>query len=417
MTALKQQHRMIEKALREYAEKEIMPRIPAFESGQEPPYALMRRMMTDILGADWIKQSLLKRVDKMDRGEWDKNKSKGAMDIMEGMDPLMASIVIKELSRVSPGFCMSWGAAVGLCGANILDKGTADQIRQYAVPAITMEKIGAWALTEPEAGSDALGSMKTTARKTGDGYVLNGSKTFITNAPFADIFVVYAKLDQGQPESEQIPHAFIVERGMKGLSTGAPLKKMGMKDSPTGEVFLDDVLVPAENILGGKEHRSGRREVKSSLGTERSGICPMCLGIIEKCYELTVQYARKRKQFGRPIGEFQAVQLQIANMYIHLQNCWAIVLRLAEMAATGQQDMAYVCATKAYAGKAAVEVALDAIQIHGGYGYMEEYHIEKLMRDAKLLEIGAGTTHINLLTAARLELGIKSTDSGKGDEK
>ncbi|MEW6076853.1 MAG: acyl-CoA dehydrogenase family protein [Thermodesulfobacteriota bacterium] len=407
MIELKQEHRMIEQAIRDYAEKEILPKIPEFESGRELPYDLMRRMMTDVMGASWIRDSLNRRADKMESGQWDASRSKGAMDVMEGMDPLLVSVVVKEMSRVSPGFCMSWGAGVGLCGGNILDKGTPAQIRKYAVPAITFEKIGAWALTEPEAGSDALGAMKTTARKDGDHYRISGSKTFITNAPYADIFVVYAKLDQGQPAAEQIPHAFILERAMKGLSTGSPLKKMGMKDSPTGEIFLDDVAVPAENLLGGKEKQGGRREVRDSLGSERTGICPMCLGIIEKCYEQSVKYAKKRRQFGRPIGEFQAVQLQIANMYIHLQNCWSIVLRLADMARAGKPDMAYVCATKAYAARAAVEVALDAIQIHGGYGYMEEYHIEKLMRDAKLLEIGAGTTHINLLTAARLELGIK----------
>ncbi len=408
MIELRQEHRMIEKAIREYAEKEIMPKIPAFESGQELPFDLMRRMMTDVMGAGWIRDSLNKRADKMESGQWDAARARGAMDVMEGMDPLLVSIVLKELSRVSPGFCMSWGVSVGLCGGNILEKGTPDQIRKYAVPVITMDKIGAWALTEPEAGSDALGSMITTARKEGDHYVINGSKTFITNGPYADIFLLYAKLDNGQPAPEQVPHAFILERGMKGLSTGSPFKKMGMKDSPTSEVFLDEVAVPAENLLGKKEKQGGRREVRESLGEERSGICPMCLGIIEKCYEQSVKYARKRKQFGRPISEFQAVQLQIVNMYLHLQHCWAIVLRLAEMARSGKKDMAYVCATKAYAAKAAVEVALDAIQIHGGYGYMEEYHIEKLMRDAKLLELGAGTTHINLLTAARLELGIKS---------
>jgi alkylation response protein AidB-like acyl-CoA dehydrogenase len=132
----------------------------------------------------------------------------------------------------------------------------------------------------------------------------------------------------------------------------------------------------------------------------------MCLGIIEKCYELSLQYARERVQFSRPIGEFQAVQLKLADMYIHLQNTWNIIFRLAWMARTGKRDMAYICATKVYTARAAVQVALDAIQIHGGYGYMKEYHIEKLMRDAKLLEIGAGTTDINALTTARLELGL-----------
>ncbi|MBW2092492.1 MAG: acyl-CoA dehydrogenase, partial [Deltaproteobacteria bacterium] len=237
-------------------------------------------------------------------------------------------------------------------------------------------------------------------------YVLNGSKTFITNAPYADVFLVYAKLDRGQPRSEQPVQAFIVERGMKGLSTGSPFEKMGMRDSPTGEIFLDDVKVPAENLLGGVEKKNMRGDVKLSLGTERSGICPMCLGIIEKCYEASIQYAKERTQFGRPIGEYQAIQLKLADMYVHLQNTWNIIFRLAWMSRTGKRDMAYICATKVYAARAAVQVALDAIQIHGGYGYMKEYHIEKLMRDAKLLEIGAGTTDINALTTARLELDL-----------
>ena len=157
---------------------------------------------------------------------------------------------------------------------------------------MTMEKIGAWALTEPDAGSDAFGSMKTTAKPKGDFYLLNGSKTFITNAPYADTFVIYAKVDRGQSLAERPVHAFIVEREMEGLSTSKPFEKMGMKDSPTGQVFMDDVEIPVENLLGGTEKKGMRADVKVSLGDERSGICPMCLGIIEKCYELSLQYAR-----------------------------------------------------------------------------------------------------------------------------
>ncbi len=405
MYELNQQHKMVEQAVRAFAEKEILPKVEAFESGEELPYKLMQRMMTQIMGGDWLEESLLKHVDKIEKGE--AKRGGGGMDLgMDAMDPLFPSLIAKELSRVSPGYCMSWGASVGVCGNNILDKGTPDQIRKYAIPTMTMKKIGAWALTEPQAGSDALGAMKATAIKENGNYVLNGSKTFITNAPYADIFVVYAKLDQGQPENEQQAHAFIVERGMKGLSTGKPFKKMGMKDSPTGEVFLDNVSVPAENLLGGKEKTGGRQEVRSSLGNERTGVAPMCLGVVERCYELSVKYAKKRVQFGKPIGEFQAVQLKLANMYILLQNCWNIVFRLAWMTSNKKQDTAFICASKVYTAKAAVEASLDAIQIHGGYGYMTEYHVEKLMRDAKLMEIGAGTTDINLLTTARIELGM-----------
>jgi len=368
--------------------------------GEHCPNDLMRKMMADLLGGDRVRESMLELL--AGSGQSGENSEQG-----EGIggDPMISSIVTKELSRVSPGYCMSWGASLGLCGANIRSKGTPDQIRRYAIPVLTMEKIGAWCLTEPEAGSDAFGSMKTRARPKGDHYVLNGSKTFITNAPYADVFLVYAKLDRGEPAEARPVQAFILERGMPGLSTGEPLVKMGMKDSPTGEVFMEDVEVPAENLLGGIE-RGMRDGIKESLGTERSGICPMCLGIIERCYELSLKYARQREQFGRPIGEYQAIQLKLADMYIHLQNTWDTIFRLAWMARNGKRNMAYICASKVYTARAAVEVSLNAIQIHGGYGYMQEYHVEKLMRDAKLLEIGAGTTDINALTTARLELGL-----------
>jgi alkylation response protein AidB-like acyl-CoA dehydrogenase len=295
---------------------------------------------------------------------------------------------------------------MGLAGGAILSKGTAEQLERWALPVLTMEKIGSWCLTEPGAGSDAFGSMKTTARADADGYVLNGSKTFITNGPGADVFVVYAKVDRGQPREEQPVATFVIERGMAGFSQGKPFKKMGMRDSPTCEIVFEDVRVPASHLLGGKEKREGRRDVKESLGNERSGVPAMAWGIIEKCYEAAKKYVMDRQQFGRPIGEFQAIQLKIADMYIKLKNVENIVYRLAWMQQNKVRDMAFINATKAYAAQTCVDVAMTAIQCHGGYGYMEEFHIEKLARDAKLLELGAGTTDINLLSAARQELGL-----------
>ena len=408
MFELQEQHRMVEKVFRTFAEKELMPKVEAFEKGEELPYELMRKMMNSLGGGAMMREAMLKRVAKMEAkaaGQEEKQAPEDGIEALE-RDPLIPSIILKELSRVSPGYAMSWGASLGLCGQNIMNKGTPDQIRAYAIPVLTLEKIGAWALTEPGAGSDAFGAMQTTAKPQGDFYLLNGTKTFITNAPYADVFLVYAKVDRGQPKSEQPVQAFILTRGMKGLSTGKPFEKMGMKDSPTGEVFLEDVEVPVENLLGGSEKKSMRDGAKESLGSERSGVAPMCLGIIERCYELSLKYAKERVQFGKPIAEFQAIQLKLADMYIHLQNTWNIVFRLAEMGRTGKRDLAFVCASKVYTARAAVEVALSAIQIHGGYGYMKEYHVEKLMRDAKLLEIGAGTSDINALTTARLELGL-----------
>ena len=244
--------------------------------------------------------------------------------------------------------------------------------------------------------------MATTAVPDGDGYVLRGQKTFITNGPYADVYVVYARLDRGQPRAEMPVNAFILERGMAGFTQGKPFRKMGMRDSPTGELFFDEVRVPRANLLGGVEKTAaGRADTKESLGNERSGLPAMAWGIIEECYERSLAYVRTRQQFGRAIGEFQAVQLDIADMYVKLKNVEAIVFRTAWLQQRGQRDVAFVNASKAYCSQVAVDVALKAIQLHGGNGYMEEFHIEKLARDAKLLELGAGTTHINYLTAAR----------------
>jgi len=219
--------------------------------------------------------------------------------------------------------------------------------------------------------------------------------------------VVYARIDRGQPREEQPVATFVVERGMKGLTLGVPFKKMCMRDSPTCELFFDGVKLPETHLLGGVEGGAGRRDVKDSLGNERSGIPAMAWGILEYCYEATKRYVMERKQFGRPIGEFQAIQLKVADMFIKLKNVENIVYRLAWMQKEKVVDSAFVNATKAYCSQVCVDAALTAIQCHGGYGYMEEFHLEKLARDAKLLELGAGTTDINLLSAARVELGLK----------
>ncbi len=393
MFELTEEQRMLEKTMRQFCEKELEPHIEKLESGEMLPYDIMRKMMV-IIGL------------RPEPGS-EASSSEGIGGIGSAMgDNMMSSIILKELSRVSPGFAIAWGASIGLAGIAILRRGTPEQVKKYGIPVLRMDKIGAWALTEPDAGSDAFGSMKSVARPKDSGYILNGTKTFITDAPYADVFVVYAKIDRGQPKAEQPVNAFILERGMEGLSTGKPFEKLGLKDSPTGEIFMEDVFVPAENLLGASEKKGVRDQAKESLGTERSGVAPICWGIIEKCYEQSLAYAKERVQFGKPIGEFQAVQLKLANMYIMLKNVENAVFRLAWMANTGKRDMVFICTSKTYAAQAAVQAALDAIQIHGGYGYMMEYHVEKLMRDAKLLEIGAGTSDINLLYAARLEMGL-----------
>ncbi|HTJ42157.1 MAG TPA: acyl-CoA dehydrogenase family protein [Kofleriaceae bacterium] len=399
MFALDEQTRMVQQMVRQWCESQLAPKVPAFEAGAEAPFELMKKM-AKTFGIDAMAGAgIRKRIDKSRAGA-------ESEPVERERDPMMMAVVIKELSRVSPGFAMGFGVSMGLAGGAVMAKGTPDQMERWGLPLGTMQKIGSWCLTEPGAGSDAFGSMRTTARPDGDEYVLNGSKTFITNGPGADIYVVYARIDRGEPIEQQGISTFIVERGMPGFTVGPAFKKMGMRDSPTSEIFFDGVRLGAEHLLGGREKgRAGRADTKESLGNERSGVPAMAWGIIERCYDQSLAYVRERKQFGRPIGEFQAVQLKIADLYLKLRNVENACVRLAWMQKHGVKDMPYVNATKAWCSQAAVGAALTAIDIHGGYGYMEEMHIEKLARDAKLLELGAGTTDINLLSAARALIG------------
>jgi acyl-CoA dehydrogenase len=392
---LSEQEQMVQQMVRQWCEKTLLPAVPELETGAREPWDLMRQFQRTFGLDQMAAAGVKKRIARLREG----GPARGEDDLVgaTGGDPMLAYVVVKELSRVSPGFAMGWGVSIALAGGAIISKGSAEQLEKWALPIVKMDKIASWCLTEPGAGSDAFGSMKSAAREDGDSWVLNGSKTFITNGPGADLFVVYARLGDSVG-------TLVLERGMPGFTIGKPFKKMGMRDSPTCELFFEEVRVPKSHVLGA----GGRGDVKESLGNERSGVPAMAWGIIERCYELSKRYVIERKQFGRPIGEFQAVQLKIADMYVKLKNVENIVYRLAWMQREKVRDLAFINASKAYCSSMCVDVALTAIQCHGGYGYMEEFHLEKLARDAKLLELGAGTTDINLLTAARHELGIAS---------
>jgi alkylation response protein AidB-like acyl-CoA dehydrogenase len=406
MFKLDEQAQMIGGVIRQWCQANLAPRIPALEAGTEMPFELMKQMAKTFGFDAMLGGAVKKRLAKLRSGEVAPDGDDEGKHLGKSVgNPMMMHVVVKELSRVSPGFAMGFGVSMGLVGGAIVAKGTADQIERWGLPLATLQQIGAWCLTEPDAGSDAFGSMRTTARPRGDGYALTGSKTFITNGPGADVFLVYARVDRG--ETEPGLATIIVERGMKGVTVGPAFKKMGMRDSPTSEVFFDDVELGVEHLLGGKEKgRGGRSDTKESLGNERSGVPSMAWGIIERCFDASLAYVRERKQFGRAIGEFQAVQLKITDLYLKLRTVENIVFRLAWMQQHGVRDVPYINASKAMSAQLAVDAALTAIQIHGGYGYMEELGLEKLARDAKLLELGAGTTDINLLAAARELIGV-----------
>ncbi|MBL0219189.1 MAG: acyl-CoA/acyl-ACP dehydrogenase [Myxococcales bacterium] len=408
MFQLDEQSQMVGSVIRQWCQSTLVPKIPALEAGTEMPFDLMKKMAKAFGFDAMLGGAVKKRIAKLRTGDAPPDDD-GEKTLSKSMgNPMMMHVVVKELSRVSPGFAMGFGVSIGLVGGAIVSKGTADQIEKWGLPVSTMQMIGSWCLTEPDAGSDAFGAMRTTAKPTADGgYVLSGSKTFITNGPGADVFLVYAKIDRGEPEAERGLATFIIERTMAGVTVGPPFKKMGMRDSPTSEVFFDEVKLGVEHLLGGKEKgKGGRTDTKDSLGSERSGVPSMAWGIIERCYDASLAYVRERKQFGRAIGEFQAVQLKITDLFLKLRTVENIVFRLAWMQQNSIKDMPYINASKAMSAQLAVEAAMTAIQIHGGYGYMEELGIEKLARDSKLLELGAGTTDINLLAAARQLIGV-----------
>jgi len=405
MFELDETQRMVESAARSWCEKELAPELPALESGELLPYPLLRRLCADLGVSEMLAAMAESRLARLrgDAATPDRSGGSGASTGLGG-DPMLTSVLLKEISRVSPGVGMVLISSLG-CAMTILERGSAEVIERYAVPIFRQEKIGAWALTEPGAGSDAFGGMRTVAVADGDAFVLNGQKTFISNAPYADIFAVYARV---RVEDGPGPvRAFVVERGTAGLETGPPMRKMGMHDSPTGEIFLRDCRVPQENLLGGLESGSGSRggTALDTINAERSVMPAMCLGIIERCVEESVRHAKTREQFGRPIAEFQGLAFKIARMELALENARNLVFKLAWAQREGKLDPRLASLAKLYCAEAAVQVSLDAIQVHGGAGYMAELPVEKLMRDAKMFEIGGGTNEIQLETIARCILG------------
>ena len=396
MIVLNDMHLMVQDMFRQYLTREIEPLIDDIEDGKVPVFEPLRRMM-ETLG-------IRSQVEGLDPGRAiggpaREKRQPDPNNPMEGMEVIAGNLLVKEMARISPGMAMSFGVSTGLAGGTILAKGTVAQKREFGLPLLKLDKIGAWCLTEPGAGSDALGSMRCTARESGDGYVLTGSKTFITHGPVADVFVVYAKLDRGGKEREI--QNFIVLRGDPGLSTGTAFAKMGMKSSPTSEVFFDECRIPRDRLVGGEKERKEREHVKEGLSNERSGLPAMSLGVIERCFEIAVRYARERQQFGRPIVDFQLVQGRLARMYVAMENVRNIFLKTLYQTIYGGLTRLDVCAGKLYCAEMAAWVANEAISILGGYGYMREYVVERLARDAKLLEIGAGTTEMQIVTVGQ----------------
>jgi alkylation response protein AidB-like acyl-CoA dehydrogenase len=397
------EHVMVRDAIRQFVEKEIKPNLEELEHGDTPPYEVLRKLIRtfglDVMAADRFKR----QIEKEKAGDTSRRDASGDGG---GGDGSLMMIPIIELCRYCPGMVTAMGVSMGLTAAAIMSKGTVAQKERWALDLLTMEKIGAWAITEPDSGSDAFGSMKSTARRDGDEYLLNGSKTFITNGPYADTIVFICKLDEGNEPKDRKVLSFVLDSGMPGLEQSKPLRKMGMHSSPTGQLFLTDVRVGRDRLIGETEDGPSRSGAKDTFSMERTGVAAMALGIVEQCLELSLDYARTRVQFGKPIGEFQLIQLKLAKMEVARLNIQNLVFRQIEMSADGVgMTLAEASACKLYSAQSAMDVALEAVQLFGGNGYMAEYQVEQLARDAKVLQIYAGTDEIQVSQIARSLLG------------
>ena len=401
------EERQMQAAVREFVQKEVVPRREELEHGELAPYDLLRSYVRTF------------GIDGMARERFERETGGPPFTTEERYErAVMTLLPMVEFCRHCPGMITAMGVSMNLAG-NAIKKGTREQRERWALPLLTLEKVGAWAITEPDSGSDAFGGMRSSAVRDGDTFVLNGSKTFITNGPYADTTVFICKLDDGStPPRKRRVLSFILDRGMPGFEQSPPLRKMGLHSSPTGQLFLDDVEVRMDRLIGGvsslgdgrttgtgdgaPDTRRSREAARAAFASERASIAAMALGIIAQCLEVAVDYARTRVQFGRPIGDFQLIQNKLALMEVARVNVQNMLFRYLETMRAGKNlTFAEASAIKLYSARAATDVALDAVQVLGGNGYMAEYHIEQLARDAKVLQIYAGTDELQTTAIAK----------------
>ena len=315
-----------------------------------------------------------------------------------GMGYLAHLVAMEEISRASGSVGLSYGAHSNLCVNNLFANGTEEQRRRYLPKLCSGEWVGALAMSEPGAGSDVVGSMSCRAELKGDVWVANGSKMWITNGPEADVLVVYMRTASRELGSKCMT-AFIVERGMKGFRTAQKLDKLGMRGSDTCELVFEDCEIPAGNVLG--EVNNGVKVLMSGLNTERLVLTGGPLGLMQAALDLVLPYVRERRQFGQPIGTFGIMQAKIADMYTALQSSRAYAYQVARDYDAGHKSRIDAASCLLHASEAAVQVALEAVQALGGNGYINEFPAGRILRDAKLYSIGAGTNEIRRMLVGR----------------
>lgn len=375
---LNETQRAIQGVVRDFARREIIPKAAGYDQREEFPWEIIR-------GAASL--GLLGILVPEGYG--------GA-----GMDYVSYVAILEELGRADASVALTVEAHNSLAVNQILLFGTEEQRRRYLPPLARGEMLSAWALTEPSSGSDAA-AMRTTAVRQDDAYVLTGSKNFITSGSIAGVYVVLALSDPTRG-SHGIS-AFILERGAPGFSVGRREKKLGVRASDTAELILDHVRLPAENLLGKMHH--GFIDALQVLDGGRIGIAALAVGLARAALEESIAYSKQRVQFGQPISAFQAIQFKLADMATAIDAARLLTYRAALLADQGQPFTKEASMAKVYSAEAAVAAAIQAIQIHGGYGYTVEYPVERYLRDAKLCEIGEGTSEMQRLIIAREIVG------------
>ncbi len=379
--ALDAAHEEIRRTVRDFADKRIAPIADDLERRAEFPHDIIREAAAiGLLGVPYPEEI-------------------GGT----GLDNLAYAITIEELARASGSVAIIVSAHTSLGCYPLYLAGTAAQKERFLRPLASGEKLGAYGLTEPGAGSDSRGT-RTRAHRDGDSWVLNGGKRFITNAGVADTYIVTAVTDRSA-ETGRIS-AFIVERDTPGFSIGRMEEKMGLHASNTGELLFEDCRIPAENLLG--EEGEGDKIFLATLDGGRIGIGAMALGLAQAAYEAASRYATEREQFGRPIAAFQGVAFMIADMATEIDAARMMVYRAAWLKDQGRPFSTEAAMAKLFASEVACRVTNDAVQVHGGYGYITEYHVERYLRDAKLTEIGEGTSQIQRMVIARNLLGVRA---------
>lgn len=366
--------KMVQDLAHNFAEREIKPSVMKYDESQEFPLEIMRRLgELGFMGVTFPE------------------KYGGA-----NFTYLELVAIIEEISKYEPSIGLSVSAHNGLCTNHIYSFGSEQQRKRYLPDLCSGKTIGAWALTEPGSGSDA-GGMITTGIRDGDSYILNGTKIFTTHGSVAGTFVVIAVTDKSKRKNGI--SAFILERGMRGLSFGKKENKLGMRASDTTSLILDNVRVPKENLIG--EEGAGFKQALNILDGGRIGIAALSVGIAQACLDHSLKYARERHQFGKPLGEFQAIQWKLADMATEIEAARLLTHKAAWEKQQGKDVNLIAAQAKYFASEVAVRAANEAVQIHGGYGFIKDFPVEKLYRDVKLLTIGEGTSEVQKMVIAK----------------